>query len=196
MGLPTDGVKSPRTYDATRRREQAARVRQRIVEVAEARFLAGGYAATSVADIAQDAEVSVDTIYKSFGGKPGLIRAIYHRALEGQGPVPAGWGQFVAEIAPRATPIALLIRSAAATDPELQALRDELDVARLARMTTNARRLHDAGYLRRGITLDHAANVLWTYSSPELYELLVMRRGMTPAGYGVFVSEAMTAALL
>jgi hypothetical protein len=38
--------------------------------------------------------------------------------------------------------------------------------------------------------------VLWTYTSPELYELLVVRRGMPLEDYGHFVAEAMTAALL
>ena len=44
-------------------------------------------------------------------------------------------------------------------------------------MTLNARRLHDAGHLRDGTTIRQAADVLWTYSAPELYELLVLRRG-------------------
>jgi hypothetical protein len=38
--------------------------------------------------------------------------------------------------------------------------------------------------------------VLWTYSSAELYELLVLRRGMPLDQYGRFVTNAMTDALL
>ena len=81
--MPEPQIKPRRPYDARRRRQQADRSRNRIIEVAEGRFLAEGYATTSVAAIAQDAGVSVDTIYKAFGGKPGLVRAIYRRALEG-----------------------------------------------------------------------------------------------------------------
>jgi hypothetical protein len=33
--------------------------------------------------------VSVETIYKAFGAKSGLVRAIYDGGLTGQGPVPA-----------------------------------------------------------------------------------------------------------
>ena len=167
------------------------------------------------AAIAADAGVSADTIYKSFGGKPGLVRAIRTRALEGEGAVPAerrsdelqarepdarkiieAWGSLVTEIAPRAAPILLLIRAAAATDPEVLALLEEMDADRLRRMTENARRLLDAGHLRAGITLAQAADVLWTYSSPELYELLVLRRGWSPKRYGRFVADAMIHALL
>ena len=38
--------------------------------------------------------------------------------------------------------------------------------------------------------------MLWTYSSAELYELLVLRRGMPIEEYGRFVANAMTDALL
>ncbi len=208
-------VKRTRPYDASRRRQQAHENRVRIIQAAERMFLNEGYSATTVHSIAAAAGVSADTIYKSFGGKPGLVRAIRDRALEGEGPIPAetrsdeiqrreanpraiinAWGAFVAELAPRAAPIMLLIRDAAATDPEVQALRDELDADRLARMTGNARRLRDAGHLRPGITLAKAADILWTYSSPELYELLVLRRGWTPQHYGRFVADTMINALL
>jgi AcrR family transcriptional regulator len=208
-------VKRKRAYDVSRRREQARRNSGRIIEVAERRFLRDGYAAPTVAAIAADAGVSPDTIYKSFAGKAGLVRAIRARALEGGGPVPAeqrsdalhssesdprkileAWGRLTAEVAPRAAPILLLIRSAAASDPEVRALQEELDADRHRRMSENARRLRDAGHLRAGITLAQAADVLWTYSSPELYELLVVRRGWSAARFGRFVAEAMIAALL
>jgi AcrR family transcriptional regulator len=208
-------VKKNRPYDASRRREAARRTRVAIIDAAERRFLRAGYASTTIAAVAADAGVSVDTIYKSFGGKPGLVRAIRNRALEGEGPVPAerrsdalhdgehdprtiikAWGALTAEVAPRVAPILLLIRSAAATDAEAVALLDEMDADRLRRMTENARRLRDAGQLRRGITLARAADVLWTYSAPELYELLVLRRGWSRSRYGRFVAGAMIDALL
>lgn len=208
-------VKRKHSYDGTRRREQARQNRARIIDTAEKMFLHDGYAATTVVAIAAAAGVSPDTIYKTFGGKPGLIRAIRDRALDGEGPVPAeqrsdeiqaretdprtiinAWGAFVAELAPRASPILLLIRDIASSDPEVGALRDEIDAARLKRMTQNARRLRDAGHLRPGLTLAQAADMLWAYSSPELYELLVLRRGWAPTRYGQFVANAMIDALL
>jgi AcrR family transcriptional regulator len=211
----TPSVNPKRAYDASRRREQARQNQARIIEAAERLFLRDGYAPTTVIDIAAVAGVSVDTIYKSFGGKPGLIRAIRDQALEGRQPMPAeqrsdeiqareadpraiikAWGEFVAELAPRVSPILLLIRDVAASDDEVRALRDEIDADRLRRMTQNARRLRDAGHLRTEITLPHAADVLWTYSSPELYELLVLRQGWSPARYGRFVAQAMIDALL
>lgn len=212
----SDGVvKRPRPYNSARRREQARQTRERILQAAEHSFLNLGYSATSVSSIATEAAVSVDTIYKTFGGKPGLIRAMFYRALEGDDPVPAeqrsdelqmrendprkiiaGWGRFTTELAPRGLPILLLIRNAAATDPELTSLLDEIDEARHRRMTTNARRLHNAGHLRPGIGVNAAADILWTYSAPELYQLLVIRRGLSLRRYRQFITDAMIAALL
>lgn len=208
-------VKGKRSYDASRRREVAGRGRDRIVEAAERRFLREGYRPATIAGIAADAGVSVDAIYKAFGGKPGLIRAIYARALRGQSQVPAeqrsdqiqasepdarkiirAWGALVTEIAPRTAPIVVLVRATATTDPQLGSLLDEMDAARLRRMTVNARRLHAAGHLRLGTTVAQAADVLWTYSSADLYDLLVLRRGMPLKRYGRFVTDAMIAALL
>lgn len=204
-----------RGYDARRRREGALRRRNRILDEAQTRFLRDGYGPTTIAAIAGAAGVSVDTIYKSFGGKPGLIRAIQERALRGVGPVPAerrseelqareadprriirGWGGFVTEIMPLGAPILLLVREAAGSDPELGELLAEMDAARLRRMTENAARLAAAGHLRPGLTVADAADVLWTYSSPELYELLVIRRGMSLERFGAFVADAMIGALL
>jgi hypothetical protein len=99
-------------------------------------------------------------------------------------------------VAPRAAPILLLVRDAAAPDPELRSLLKELDADRLRRMTDNARRLHAAGHLRKGVSVARAAEVLWTYSSPELYELLVLRQSMPIEDYGRFIVEAISAAVL
>src|SRR6476646_10224947 len=89
MSRPTDPVKRTRPYDSSRRRAQSQRRHDLVVEVAEHLFLRDGYTNTTIAAIAGTAEVSADTVYKTFGGKPGLIRAIWRRALQGRGDTPA-----------------------------------------------------------------------------------------------------------
>jgi AcrR family transcriptional regulator len=208
-------VKRGRNYDATGRREQARRSQQAVIATARRLFLANGYAATTIAAIAAEAGVSVETIYKSFGNKPNLVRAIRDEGLAGEGPVHAehrsdeiqateadprvvirSWGRLATEVAPRTAPILLLVRSAAAVDPDLAALDEEMERDHLARMTHNARYLVDGGHLRPGITPERARDVLVAYSSAELYDLLVVRRGWSVEEWGEFVAEAMIAALL
>ena len=208
-------VRKSRPYDARGRMEQAQRNRENIIEVARRVFLERGYAATTINAIAQEAGVSIETIYKSFGGKAGLVRAIYERGLAGRGDTPAPersdamsareadprailrhWGALTAEVSPLVSPILQLVRSAATTDPELAELLSESDAQRLTRMRRNARVLVDRRFLRKGVTAERAAEILWAYTSPELYDLFVMRRGWTPQRFGEFVASALTAALL
>ena len=63
-------------------------------------------------------------------------------------------------------------------------------------MTVNARGLARDGHLRPGMTPEQAADIMWTYSWPELYELLVIHRGWPAGQYGRFAAQALTAALL
>jgi AcrR family transcriptional regulator len=201
-----------RGYDATSRRAQARRRRDAVVATAEELFLAQGFAGTTVAAVARRSGVSVELVYKHFGDKAGLLRAVVERALEGSGPVPAesradalpaadaaalvrGWGRLAAEVAPVVSPVLLLVRAAAAQDPDAERLADELDAARMRRMSGNARRLAEAGHLGEGVTVESAADVMWTLSSPEVYDLLVRRRGWDPAGYRDFVTRGIAALL-
>jgi AcrR family transcriptional regulator len=208
-------VKRTRRYDSARRQDAALRRRAAVVEAASRRFLREGFAGATIARIAADAGVSEETVYKAFGNKVALVRAIRDQALAGAAPVHAerrsdrmqasqkdprqlirGWGILTMEVAPRVAPVLLLVRDAAASDPELARLQEELDAARLTRMTHNAQTLLRGGHLRQGISLDAATDVLWTYSSPELYELLVIKRGWAVERYGRFIADAMIAALL
>jgi AcrR family transcriptional regulator len=208
-------VKRTRRYNSARRRDAARWRRAAVVEAASRRFLREGFAGTTIARIAEDAGVSEETVYKAFGNKIALVRAIRDQALAGAGPVHAerrsdmmqaseddpraiirGWGVLAMEVAPRVAPVLLLVREAAASDRELARLQAEMDAARLTRMAHNARTLLKGGHLRSGITLDAATDVLWTYSSPELYELLVIRRRWSLERYGRFIADSMICALL
>ena len=199
-----------RVYDGSGRRAQAELNREAILDAARDLFLSVGYAATAITEIAANAGVSVELVYKRFGGRAGLVRGVVERALTGSGPVPAevrsnaipstdarelvqGWGRLTAEVSPRVVPMLLLVRAAAAHDSEMTALAAELDASRRTRMTVNARRLHKSGQLRAGLTVRVTADVLWTYSSPELYDLLVQRSQWPVTRYAAFVTTGIAA---
>jgi AcrR family transcriptional regulator len=214
MGASDESVKDGRRYDGRGRQARARQQHAATLDRARALFLAEGFAATTVESIAVAAGISAATVYKSYGGKAGLVRALCERALAGAGPVPAeersnalrsgpdprqvieGWGRLTAEVAPRIAPLLLLLSDAAQGDPEAAALHDELDRARLARMAENAGVLATAGHLRPGVTKRDARDVMWLCSSPELYDLLIRRRRWTLARYSRFVTDTMTSALL
>ena len=59
-----------------------------------------------------------------------------------------------------------------------------------------ARHLSEGSHLRPGVSVEEARDVLWTYNSAEIFELLVMRREWTPRRYGGWMADALAAALL
>ena len=200
-----------RQYDASARRARAEATRDAVIAAARELFLSRGYAATTVSEVATSCEVSVEYVYKRFGGKAGLVRAVVARALEGSGSAESrsdaldaddplalirGWGRLSAEVSPLVAPVLLLVRAAAAQDPKVVGLADDLDSARRRRMAGNARRLVKAGHLRKGLTVQHATDVLWTFSAPELYDLLVVRREWTADQFGDFVARGIAGELL
>ncbi|SBS71856.1 TetR/AcrR family transcriptional regulator [uncultured Microbacterium sp.] len=208
-------VKTPRGYDSRARRATAAKNREKVLGVAERHFRAHGYASTTVAAIAADASVSPELIYKSFGSKGGIVRALYDRGLAGTGPVPAyqrsdemreretdpadileQWGRLTAEVAATVTPVRLLLRAAAAMDPDMAALLERTEGERLERMRHHAEFLAEQGYLRTDVSVAIATDVLWACSSVELYELLVLHRRWAPHQFAAFITDLMRAGLL
>jgi AcrR family transcriptional regulator len=207
--------KQSRSYDATSRTESARITRERIVDVARAELLAHGYGAVTIAAIADGAGVSAETIYKGFGGKPGLVRAVYETALLGRGErsAPARsdamsdaekdphvivkeWGKLASEVAPLVSPVLLLVKAAAVGEPALDKILDDDAQQRWSRMRHNVAKLDRLHALKRSVSVDYAADVAWALLAPELYEALVVRRGWSAQKYGAFVGATMDAALL
>ena len=205
-----------RAYDASARRARAAERRDLVLATARRRFLQDGYGATSLAGLARETGVSTEYLHKTFGGKAGLVRAIYEQSLLGSGPVPAPersdeaqemepdaralmrrFGSFVAEVTPLGAPIHLLIRDAAAGgDATMLALRDEIDRDRYERMLHNARRMEARGFLRPGLTAEHVADLFWAVTGSDLYESLVLKRGWPPDRFASFIGDTFAAAVL
>lgn len=209
------GDKSRRRYDASRRRGMAEERRRGILTSAERLFLQSGYAATTVAAIADDAGVAVETVYKAFGGKPGLVREIVRSRLLGSAEVPAEtrsdaaqatapnaaalfrrFGEFTREIAPEVAPIMRLIRDAAAFgDHEMRGLLAEVEDERHARMLHNALNLAERGFLRPDVTPAAAADVMWLYTDSRFFDDLVVARGWTADAFAAFIAGALEYAL-
>jgi AcrR family transcriptional regulator len=205
-----------RSYDSSRRQEQARRNRGRILDAARDSFLARGYAATTIPDVATTAGVSVETVYKAFRNKPGLLKAVFDVAIAGDDePVPIQERDFVAQInaepdaaeklrmyarhlartMPRTAGVLLLVRATATVDDEIAAVWRQMNDERLAGMTAFATHLHESDSLRKGITIERARDVLWTYNAVEIYDLLVNERGWSVERYRDFVGDALIAAL-
>jgi AcrR family transcriptional regulator len=206
---------SVRRYDSSRRQEQARQNRAAVLASARRRFLEQGYSATTVGEVAGDAGVSVEMVYKAFANKAGLLKAVFDVSVAGDDDaVPMVEREVIAQIVaepdarrkleryadhmvesmPRAAPVQLLARDAAAADPEAAAVWSQTRAELLTGMTLFARDLEATGSLR--VSADEARDVLWTYVSPEVFELLVLERGWSVARYGTFLADGLAAALV
>ena len=205
----------PRQYDSSRRQARAQESRAAVLRAALARFLDQGYSSTTIAQVAGDADVSVETVYKTFGNKAGLLKAVFDVAVAGDDePVPmverddiqrviaepdaarklALYFDHFVDTMPRTAPVQLLVRDAAATNDDARAVWQQLRREQLEAMTQFARDLDATGQLRVPATT--ARDLLWTYHSLELYELLVLERGWSRKRYRAFLLDALVAALL
>jgi AcrR family transcriptional regulator len=193
-----------RTYDSTRRTLQAAQTRDAVVHAAMARFATTGWAGTTLADIAASAGVSVETIYKGFGSKKGLLRATIDAAVVGDTePVPlsqrpeylalgegsteeriAHAAAMTATIHARAAGVWQALVEAASADEEVDGWRVELEQAR-------HRQIADSVTLILGGVVDEQlATMAWILFSSDTYRKLVQDLGYTRARYEAFLVDA------
>ncbi|GAA1680332.1 TetR/AcrR family transcriptional regulator [Fodinicola feengrottensis] len=213
----TDPVKPPRRYDASRRQEQAEENRARVLSTAGRIFRAKGYADTAMPEIARAAGVSVQMVYKAFSNKATLLKAVFDVSVAGDteqtsmaerdviGAIQAEpdavrkitmYVSHLAEGAPRYAPLQLLARDAASADRAAADVWAQMRQETLTAMTYFAADLLATGQVREGLSAEEVRDVLWTYHSAEIYELLVVARGWTTDRYGRFVTAAMIAGVL
>jgi hypothetical protein len=100
----------------------------------------------------------------------------------------------LADTGPRVFPVQLLARDAAAADHAAAAVYAQMRQEMLTGMGMFAADLVATGQLR--VPQEEARDILWTYHSPELYELLVLERGWSIERYRGFLTDAVISALL
>jgi AcrR family transcriptional regulator len=212
----SERVKSRRSYDSPRRREQAAATRQAILQAAQLLFERQGYAATSMAEIAEEAGVALKTVYLAFETKSGVLRAVWHLLLRGdEDPAPVGerdWYREVLEeqdperklrlnarnstrVKRRAAALLEVIHAAAPVDPDIGALWERIQTD----FYENQRAIFEslpASALKPGLDLTRATDVLWTLNHPSVYWLLAQERGWRPEAYEKWLGDAFCAELL
>jgi AcrR family transcriptional regulator len=192
-----------RRYESPRRREQAAATRREILGAAQRLFEENGYAATTMAAIADEAGVALKTVYLAFETKSGLIRALWDTLLRGEPDIAVAQQPWYLEVLQEPDPVRQLqlnarnstvvkqrvanllrvIRDGASSDPDVDALWQLINTDFYANQREIVRSLHKRKALRRGLDVTKAADILWTLIHPDVWHLLVTARGWTPAQY-------------
>jgi len=203
-----------RSYHSPLRREQAARTRQRILDAAGDLFIQQGYGTTSVRQIADAAQVAPDTVYATLGSKARLLTALLDIRL-----APGGQASVLdrpemqalrqerdpqrllrlfardyAAMSERVRPMSEVLRTAKAVEPEMAAVREEMEAHRYQYMRTIVRWLTERATLR--VPEDRAAHIIWALASPDVGRMLCDVQGWTTTEYAAWLGETLTATLL
>jgi len=205
-----------RSYDASGRREQARARRLAVVLAARDLFERDGYRPTTIAAIAAHAGVSAESVYKGFGTKAALAKAVFDIALAGDDePVPvagrpamqamrdepdvrrkiAMFTEGLAQRQARSAKVQILIRDGRHVDDSLTPVWAKLHDEGLVGMTMLGRHLLETGQLRGGIDLAEVRDVLWNYLAIDHYERLVVGQGWSEERYARWLACAITSAL-
>ena len=206
-----------RSYDRSNRVRQAHETRRRIINAAATLFVRDGYAATSIAAIAEEAEVAVPTVYASLRSKANILRAVVELTVRGDdeaAPLASrrDWQEIERQQDPREQ-LALFTRlhrqicdreaaifaqleAAAGAEPEATQLLAEHDRRRYETQRRLARSLHRRKQLKPGLAVREAADVIWALASERSYLALVRDRGWKADNYERWVAEQLAAGLL
>ena len=199
----------PRSYRSPLRQAQAEATRRQILQAAQRLFERNGYAATTVAEIATEAGVSLKTVYVAFETKSGILRALwddepaparrwYEDALQEPDPaerlrMTAHNSRVVKAISGR---VLWVIRTAAPADPDIAALWQRIETEFRDVLRPIVETIAADGALRPGLEVDEATDVLWLLVHPDVWRLLVDVRGWRPARYEEWCAETALAQLL
>jgi AcrR family transcriptional regulator len=209
-------AKVKRSYDASRRREQARARRLAVVLAARDLFERDGFRPTTIAAVAAHAAVSPESVYKGFGSKAALAKAVFDLVIAGDDePVPvagrpamqavrdepdvrrkiAMFAEGLARRQARSAKVQILIRDGRHVDDSLAPVWAKLTDEGLAGVTMLGRHLLQTGQLRDGIGIGEVRDVLWNYLAIDHYERLVLTQGWPLDRYSHWLAHAITSAL-
>jgi AcrR family transcriptional regulator len=206
-----------RSYNSSRRKQQARETRRQIVEAARDLFIMRGYAGTTIAAIAQQASVAAETIYATFGSKRNILARVVDFSVVGDDePVPlldrpqikavgevSDQGQQITlfaseiqDIMSRVAPLFQVMRTAAKTEPEIANLLEETLSSRLQGMSHFVGALVGRGPLRTDLDEQTAIETVWALTSAEVYSLMTVDRSWSAEKYQTWLADTLTRLLL
>jgi TetR/AcrR family transcriptional regulator of autoinduction and epiphytic fitness len=186
------------------RADRARQTRRRMLDSARDLFVAQGYAATTMGQVATDAGVAVQTLYYTFQTKGKLLCEVIEVAAAGDDPDPVAQRPWMREmltaksaqrvlalavehgtgIYERAAPLWPAVNAAAATDPYVQRYWEGVTADRQAGQARMVSRLSELGALRDGLGTQRATDLIVVLFGHDVF------RGLREAGWTVTAYKA------
>jgi AcrR family transcriptional regulator len=205
-----------KTYNSPLREQQALQTRERILQAARDTFRERGYGAATLADIARAAGVAEPTVRAVFKTKPNLVEHLLRLAVRGSDDelqlhereafarmlaAPDAdtlldrLADLAASVHSRSWDVMEIARGAASSDPAIAELHEQRRRARHANQKAVAKRLQELGALPSETSVDSAADLLWLYTAPENFRMLVIDRGWSAKRYRSWFRSAVASIL-
>jgi AcrR family transcriptional regulator len=208
------GTDERRSYDASGRQAAADRNRAAILAAFHDLLFRDGYRATTVRAVAERAGVSAETVYKAFGSKSRLAKAVWDVTLAGDD-VPAamvrrpqlravlaaadpraklaGWAAFVRGVHERLAGLSAVLDQAGSDVAPLVAATE---AERLRGVRGFVDHLAAVGMLRPGADPAAAADACWALTSPQVWTRLTVERHWSARAYEEWLAGVLAATLL
>jgi AcrR family transcriptional regulator len=209
---------SERPYSSPLRVQQADATRRAVLTAASELFIAQGYGATTLDQIAARAGVSKPTVFSAVGNKQTVLSAVRDVAMAGddeklsmverplaeeirQEPDPHRAVELLARlftgVGRRYARIDEVLRGAAHSgEPGLRELWQTSEEQRLTGARIWATTLAGKGPLRNGMDVDTATDLLWLHMAPDQYHRLVHVRGWSDDRFRRWLIDSLTRLLL
>jgi AcrR family transcriptional regulator len=181
-----------RRYVQRVRAETAGGTRQRIIDAARLTLERGPVGALRVDEVARTAGVSRSTVYLLFGSRAGLFDALARHLRD-----TAGFDDLITafrlpdaleamrtaqrmavRMYARVPDLARALFTLGAIDPDAVAAIRAIDDGRRPGQASIARRLADQGYLREGVSVEEATQILSVITSFQAFDELFAGSGL------------------
>jgi AcrR family transcriptional regulator len=203
-------------YDNSQRAAAAASTRAQVLATAREFFLSEGFSGTTIRMVAESAGVSQEMIFKSFGTKAALLKAVYDVTLAGdadevplaarpealavlEATTPDASVQAYAELAQiisiRTDPLLRVLLRSRGSDRALDTFATTTDGERLIGSRHFVGHWQAQGWIRDDLTGERAAEIVWALNSAEPRWLL-LDQGWSHGEFTQWLAETIRNAVL
>jgi AcrR family transcriptional regulator len=204
-----------RSYDSSRRREQARQTQRAILRAAHDLFVSQGYGRTTIADIARAAGVSAETIYATFKNKATLLHRVWDVTVGGDDDEvvfherpeimairnePDLARRFMLHAAMstatarRMASFVLAVQSAAEADAAAAEMAAEIERQRYEGMGVMAKAAAATGQL--AVSEQECRDLVWAMTDGRLWHQLVQTKGWTDERFADWLGRMWVALLV
>jgi AcrR family transcriptional regulator len=204
-------ARTRRAYEQRVRAESAEETRRRILDAFHDLLRERPDGSISVDEVAKRARVARSTVYLAFGSRRGLFDALTEELLTGEGleqilaavrhpdarqslrgGIAGGVTQYAAH-----HEVLRVLNAMRTLDPTgAGEAIGKVERQRSDGMARLARRLHEQGLLRPGLSPERAAHVIWVFAGFDAFDALATGRGLDPEVVTAILTDAAEHALL